>query len=105
MTDIPNRPPPGPMARRAGQLCHLERFRLYLDHAKRARHGIHANALPDGTHQVEDAADFLRTACGVSSSAELDTDKRAAHMLRRIIADYRRWHSAGAARQGVAPCD
>jgi len=49
--------------------------------------------LPDGTHKEEDAVDFIRTACGVKSRAEIDHEPRAAHMLRRIITNYRRWQS------------
>lgn len=92
--------PVGPMARQAARLCAAEGFRLYLDQAKRARHEIHTNALPDGTHQIEDAQDFLRKACRVTSSIELDGDEQAAHMLRRIIRDYRRWQVAGGYSRG-----
>lgn len=84
----------GSMARQAGRLCKAKGFHRYLDQAKRTRHGIHHNALPDGSHQLEDATDFIHKACGVQANSEIDHDEKAAHMLRRIITDYRRWQSA-----------
>ncbi len=93
MTDTASKPAGGPLARKAAMLCQAEGFHRYLDHARRTRHGIDTHVLPDGTHQEEDAADFIRTACEVKSRAEIDHHPGAAHMLRRIIVNYRRWQS------------
>ena len=93
MTETTPKPAGGPLARKAAMLCQAEGFHRYLDQARRARHGIDTNVLPDGTHKEEDAVDFIRTACGVESRADIDHEPRAAHMLRRIITNYRRWQS------------
>ena len=78
----------GLVARRAAILCTNKRFHLYLDHAKRRRHGLEYHALPDGTHNEQDAADAIRQACGITSRAELDHDVGAAAMFDRIVADF-----------------
>ncbi len=88
MTDHPKG---GQQARRAALLCQNARFRLYLDHRRRHAHGLSTAQLPDGTHTVEDAADFLRQACGVRSRAEIDHRDTARAMLDRVVADYQRW--------------
>ena len=86
----------GPQARRAALLCQNARFRLYLDHRRRQVNGLAVSALPDGTHTAEDAADFIRHACGVTTRALLDADhhQEARAMLDRIVADYQRWERA-----------
>lgn len=81
----------GQQARRAALLGQNPRFRLYLDDRRRRAHGLSAAQLPDGTHSAEDAADFIRQACGVTSRAEIDHSETARAMLDRIVADYQRW--------------
>ncbi|WP_299259793.1 hypothetical protein [uncultured Kushneria sp.] len=83
---------------RAVMMCKNERFRLYLDQAKRARHGLAPEQLPDGTHSEEDAADVIRKACGVESRGRLDSSHSAAQMFDRIVSDYQAWER----RQGRA---
>ncbi|RKR02610.1 hypothetical protein C7446_2328 [Kushneria sinocarnis] len=87
----------GPLSRRAAVMCAHANFRLYLDQAKRYRYRIESHALPDGTHDENDAAEFIRTACGVTSRAELDHDREAAMMFERIVDDYRAWQRRQAA--------
>lgn len=86
----------GPQARRAAMLCQNPRFCLYLDARRRQANGLALEALPDGTHAAEDAADFIRHACGVTTRALLDADRHqeARAMLDRIVADYQRWERA-----------
>lgn len=81
----------GQQARRAALLGQNPRFRLYLDDRRRRAHGLSHSQLPDGTHSTEDAADFIRQACGVKSRAEIDHSDTARGMLDRIVADYQRW--------------
>ena len=81
----------GRQARRAAMLCNDARFRLYLDARRRHRNRMTREQLPDGTHSSDDAADFIRDACGVSSRAALDHDINAEYMFRRIVEDYNRW--------------
>ena len=78
-------------AQRAAMLGANSRFQLYLDARKRHRHGLTLEQLPDGTHNAEDAADFIRQACGVESRADIDRDIHAESILRRIVADYSAW--------------
>ena len=79
------------IARQAAMLCHDSAFCLYLDARKRHRLRLTLEQLPDGTHTLEDAADSLREACGVSSRAELDHNPEAARMFGRIVGDFNRW--------------
>ncbi|MCK0743583.1 hypothetical protein [Chromohalobacter nigrandesensis] len=81
----------GAESRRAALLGSNPRFRLYLDARRRHRNGLTPDQLPDGTHSADDAADFIRAACGVSSRAEIDHDVNAGFILGRIVADYTRW--------------
>ena len=76
---------------RAVMMCKNERFRLYLDQAKRARYGLAPDQLPDGTHSEDDAAHAIRKACGVDSRARLDSSRSAAQMFDRIVSDYQAW--------------
>ncbi|MGM0703869.1 MAG: hypothetical protein ACQEUG_15925 [Pseudomonadota bacterium] len=87
-------PKGGPQARRAALLGANPRFRLYLDHRRRHAHGLSLAQLPNGTHTEQDAADFIRQACGVMSRAEIDHSDTARAMLDRIVADYQRWERA-----------
>lgn len=81
----------GQQARRAALLGQNPRFRLYLDDRRRRAHELSCAQLPDGTHSEQDAADFIREACGVGSRAEIDHNGAARAMLDRIVADYQRW--------------
>lgn len=81
-------PKGGPIARKAAMLCQRASFRLYLDRALSAKHGV---AIEDGTHTEEDARDFFLETCGVSSRAELDHNPEAATKFRRIDQHYQRW--------------
>lgn len=75
----------GNLARRAAMLCQDTEFGLYLD--RRARHKFGAD-VPDGTHNQQDARDFIVQACGIQSRAELDHNRRAAYVFNQI---YRRF--------------
>lgn len=81
----------GLQARRAAMLCQNPRFGLYLDHRRRQANAMEYRELPDGTHNADDCADWLRAACGVKSRAELDHVAEASNMLARIVNDYQRW--------------
>ncbi|KFF48115.1 hypothetical protein GY26_16150 [Gammaproteobacteria bacterium MFB021] len=78
-------------AARAALIGTNPQFRLYLDHRRRHREGLTLEQLPDGTHDEQDAAEFIRYACGIESRRELDTNDQARQMLDRIVADYQRW--------------
>ena len=75
-------------ARHAAMLCQDETFRLYLDRRRAAKFQLD---IPDGTHTVDDARDFILQACGIDSRAELDHDQRAATIYRQIMHHFRRW--------------
>lgn len=81
----------GQHACRAAMLCTEAQFPLYLDYRRRTKNALEWEELPDGTHTAEDAADFIRHACGVQSRAELDHNAQARAMLYRIVKDYNRW--------------
>ncbi|SDL78225.1 hypothetical protein SAMN05661010_02537 [Modicisalibacter muralis] len=81
----------GPQSKRAAAVGRNPRFRLYLDYRRRRANGLSTSQLPDGTHSEQDVADFIRSACSVSSRAEIDHNDRARAMLDRIVADYQRW--------------
>lgn len=81
----------GAEARRAAMLGSNPRFWIYLDHRYRWEKGLTPEQLPDGTCSPEDAADFIRQRCGVSSRAEIDHDVNAGFILGRIAGDYTRW--------------
>jgi hypothetical protein len=81
----------GQQARRAAMLCQNPRFALYLDQRRRQAQALEFRELPDGTHNADDCADWLRKACGIQSRAELDHNDEARAMLERIVADYSKW--------------
>ncbi len=81
----------GPLARQAAMLCRDERFRLYLDRRRRHKFGLTESQLPDGTHNEQDAREWLCAACGVESRAELDHAWRAAKVFKEIRARFHRW--------------
>ncbi len=78
----------------AAMLCKRRSFALYLDSARRRKAALTEEQLPDGTHNAEDAADFIRAACGVRSRSEIDGNRNAQEMLTRITKDYSRWAAA-----------
>lgn len=77
-------------AKAAGILCRDPAFRLYLD--QRARAKFRAD-VPDGTHNEDDAGDWLRRACGVTSRAELDNDMQASATFVRIRNHFNGWRA------------
>ncbi|MDC8802528.1 hypothetical protein PRZ61_03575 [Halomonas pacifica] len=81
----------GPLARQAAMLCQDPAFRLYLDRRRRYKHGMTESQLPDGTHNEQDARDWLCAACGIQSRAELDHGPRAAKVFKEIRARFHRW--------------
>ena len=83
-----SKPKGGYLARNAALLCQDEQFRLYLDRRRAAKFNLE---IPDGTHTVEDARDFIMAACGINSRAELDHDQNAATVYRQIMHHFRRW--------------
>ena len=78
----------GYLARKAAMLCQEDQFRLYLDRRRAAKFALD---IPDGTHTEEDARDFILTACGIDSRAELDHSQQAATIYRQIMYHYQRW--------------
>lgn len=98
MTD--QQPKGGHMARSAAMLCQDQQFQLYLDRRRRHKFGMTANQLPDGTHNAQDARDWLCRACRIHSRAELDHSPEAAATYRMIVNRFNRWrarnrHDAG----------
>ena len=81
----------GTLARQAAMLCQDAQFQLYLDRRRRAKFGIAENYLPDGTHNAQDAKDWLCGACQIQSRAQLDHNPRAAAMFRRIRQRFFAW--------------
>lgn len=81
----------GRLARQAAMLCQDAKFQLYLDRRRRAKHGMTEFQLPDGTHNAEDARDWLCAACEIQSRAELDHDHRAAGVFHVIRKRYQQW--------------
>ena len=81
----------GKLARQAAMLCQDRAFQLYLDRRRRAKHGMTEFQLPDGTHNTEDARDWLCVACQIQSRAELDHNYRAANMFHVIRKRYQQW--------------
>lgn len=75
-------------ARNAAMLCQQQDFRLYLDRRRSAKFGVD---IPDGTHNVDDAREFILSACGIQSRAELDHNEAAATTYRKIIHHFQRW--------------
>ncbi|MCE8028779.1 hypothetical protein HOP54_08765 [Halomonas daqingensis] len=83
----------GRLARAAAMLCQDELFRLYLDRRKRHKFGLTPSQLPDGTHNEQDARDWLCQACRIESRAELDHNPYAAATFKGIRARYGRWRA------------
>lgn len=81
----------GRLARQAAMLCQDRNFQLYLDRRRRAKLGIDASSLPDGTHNTDDARDWLCAACQINSRAVLDHNPTAAATFRRIQKRFLTW--------------
>ena len=81
----------GALARSAALLCQDQTFRLYLDRRRRYKFGLAEEDLPDGTHNADDARDWLCRACQISSRAELDHKPNAAATFRMIKNRFNRW--------------
>ncbi|MEL7611358.1 hypothetical protein AAGW18_02540 [Vreelandella titanicae] len=90
-----NHAPPkgGTVARQAAMLCQDQAFQLYLDRRRRAKFGIEPSALPDGTHNEQDARDWLCAACQINSRAELDSNPAARQTFRIIRNRFNRWRA------------
>ena len=83
----------GPMARQAAMLCQDPAFRLYLDRRRRFKWNMPEHALPDGTHNEQDARDWLCAACRIHSRAELDHRQEAERTFRQIRNRFNRWRA------------
>ena len=77
-------------ARAAGILCRDPVFRLYLDRRARAKFGAD---VPDGTHTDQDASEWIRKACRVTSRADIDTNQQAVATFRLIQNRFNRWRA------------
>jgi hypothetical protein len=88
MSETEEAPKGGFHARKAAMLCQDETFRLYLDRRRAAKFQLD---IPDGTHTVDDARDFILQACGIQSRAELDHNHNAASIYRQIMHHFQRW--------------
>lgn len=81
------------IAQQAGILCNDRDFQLYLDRRRRAKFGISPQALPDGTHNADDARDWLIAACHIHSRRELDINPQANRTFRQIRNRFQRWRA------------
>ncbi|WP_447555662.1 hypothetical protein [Vreelandella sp. EE22] len=88
-----NPPKGGTTARQAALLCQDQAFQLYLDRRRRAKFGIAEANLPDGTHNAQDARDWIRAACKIQSRAELDSNHQARQTFRRIRNRFNHWRA------------
>lgn len=86
-------PKGGHFARRAAMLCQDPEFRLYLDRRRRYKLGLPEGALPDGTHNEQDARDWIVMACRVKSRAELDHNAEAERVFRMISNHFNAWRA------------
>ena len=88
-----NTPKGGAYARQAAMLCQDKAFQLYLDRRRRAKFGLADTELPDGTHNEQDARDWLCAACKITSRAELDSNPAACQTFRMIRNRFNRWRA------------
>lgn len=88
MTDNTNQKRGGGAARAAGMLCRDPMFGIYLDQRARTKFGA---PVPDGTHNEQDARDWICRACGVESRREIDGSPQARSMLRTISDRFSAW--------------
>ena len=73
----PSEPKPRKLSQIAGGLCHDTNFMAWI-HKK--------YEVPCASN--DEAADFIRTMCGIESRAMLDTNEDAAKVFRDLLADY-----------------
>ncbi|RCV89691.1 hypothetical protein [Billgrantia montanilacus] len=92
-------PKGGAVARQAAMLCQDPAFRLYLDRRRRHKLGMTESALPDGTHNEQDARDWLCAACGVDSRADLDHRFEAERTFRQIRNRFNAWRAKNRGNQ------
>jgi hypothetical protein len=83
----------GAYARQAAMLCQDKAFQLYLDRRRRVKFQIAERDLPDGTHNEEDARDWLIAACKITSRAELDSNPAACQTFRMIRNRFNHWRA------------
>lgn len=83
----------GSKARQAAKLCQDSAFRIYLDRRRRYKFGLRVEDLPDGTHNEQDARDWICAACGIESRAELDHKPKAWQTFRAIRNRFNRWRA------------
>lgn len=88
-----NLPKGGAYARQAAMLCQDKVFQLYLDRRRRVKFQIAERDLPDGTHNEQDARDWLCAACKISSRAKLDSSHQARQTFRMIRNRFNRWRA------------
>lgn len=81
------------MTRAAAMLCRDPAFQLYLDRRRRHKLGLDDQQLPDGTHNQQDARDWLCAACKITSRAELDHNRQAEQTFRMIRNRFNRWRA------------
>jgi|TARA_B100000929_G_scaffold101392_1_gene80113 hypothetical protein len=74
-------------------LCQDKVFQLYLDRRRRAKFGLSERELPDGTHNEQDARDWLCAACKINSRAELDSNPAACQTFRVIRNRFNHWRA------------
>lgn len=72
-------------------LCQDPSFRLYLDRRRRHKYRLTERDLPDGTHNEQDARDWICAACGIQSRAELDQNVAAGGVFQRITQRFQHW--------------
>ncbi|UYF99367.1 hypothetical protein [Halomonas sp. GD1P12] len=92
-TKVPSPSKGGAYARQAAMLCQDRAFQLYLDRRRRAKFGLGEAALPDGTHDTDDARDWLVAACQIQSRAELDSNAQARQTFRMIRNRFNHWRA------------
>lgn len=76
-------PKGGPLAKAAGMMCAETGFRTFLKTEKDTR-----------VADADEAANWLREYCGVTSRAMLDHDEAAAAKFKGLDAEYFRWLNA-----------
>lgn len=75
-------------AQRAAMLCQDKQFWLWLDRRQQIKF---KNNVPDGTHTLQDAIDFVRKVCCIQSRKELDTNPAAAQELFKLQSIFNKW--------------
>lgn len=81
----------GKVAREAAILGADQTFHRYLEARLRWERGMTQDQLPNGTCIAQDAADFIREKCDITSRAELDYRPQAAATFYRIRNHWLAW--------------